>query len=130
MNNMKEELLMQLSMLEQQANEQAEKIQAIDNQINELESLKLSLRKMEKSKGKEMLAPLGRGIFLKTEVKDEKVFVNVGSKTLVKKTFKEAEEIVDAQIGEMERIKAGLLGNIEEINQRLSGLVEEAQKSD
>ena len=124
---MNEELLMKLSMLEQQANEQAEQIQAIDNQISELESLKLSLSKMEKSKGKEMLAPLGRGIFIKTEVKEEKLFVNVGSKTLVKKTPKETAEIIDNQIKEMGRVKAHLLGNIEQINQSLSGLINEAQ---
>lgn len=126
----KEELLIKLSMLEQQANEQAEKVQAIDNQVNELESLKLSLKKMEKSKGKEMLAPLGRGIFLKTEVKEDKVFVNVGSRTLVKKTFSEAAEIVDAQIKEMENLKHQLMHNIDEINQNLRDLVEEAQKQE
>ena len=126
----KEELLIQLSMMEQQANEQAEKIQAIDNQISELESLKLSLKKMEKSKGREMLSPLGRGIFLKTEVKDEKVFVNVGSKTLVKRTFPEAAEIVDTQVKEMENLKHQLMHNIEEINQALAGLLEEAQKEE
>jgi len=123
-----EELLIKLSLLEQQANEQAERIQAIDNQINELESLKLSLIKINKSKEKEMLAPLGRGIFLKTEIKDEKVFVNVGSKTLVKKTPKEAEGIIDNQISEMENVKHHLMHNIGEINQSLSGLMEEAQK--
>ena len=105
----KEELLIKLSLLEQQANEQAERIQAVDSQINELESLKLSLKKMEKSKGREMLAPLGRGIFLKTEVKDDKVFVNVGHKTLVKKTFPEAAEIVDTQVREMENLKHQLI---------------------
>jgi prefoldin alpha subunit len=126
----KEELLMRLSMLEQQANEFAEKIQAIDNQTNELESLKLSLIKMEKSKGREMLAPLGRGIFLKTEVKDEKVFVNVGSKSLVKKTFSEAAEIVDEQISSMNEIKHQFMHNIEHINGQLSSLVEEAQKQE
>jgi prefoldin alpha subunit len=126
----KEELLIQLSMLEQQANEQAEKIQAIDNQISELESLKLSLKKMEKSRGREMLSPLGRGIFLKTEIKDEKVFVNVGSRTLVKKTFPEAAEIVDTQVREMENLKHQLMHNIKEINQALAGLLEEAQKEE
>ena len=125
-----EELLIKLSLLEQQANEQAEKVQAIDNQISELESLKFSLKKMEKSRGKEMLSPLGRGIFLKTEVKDDKVFVNVGSRTLVKKTFKEAAEIVESQIMEMESLKHQLMHNIEEINEHLAGLLEEAQKQE
>jgi len=126
----KEELLIKLSMLEQQANEQAEKIQAIDNQISELESLKLSLRKMEKSKGKEMLAPLGRGIFIKTEIKDERLFVNVGNKTIVKKTPRETEEIIESQINEMEGIKHHLMHNIQQINQQLQSLFEEAQKGE
>jgi len=126
----KEEVLLQLSMLEQQANEITEKIQAVDNQVSELESLKFSLKKMEKSKGKEMLSPLGRGIFLKTEVKDEKVFVNVGNKTLVKKTFSEASEIIEKQIFEMQEIKHHLLHNIEQINSQLQNLVEEAQKEE
>lgn len=126
----KEELLIKLSMLEQQANEQAEKIQAIDNQISELESLKLSLTKMEKSKGREMLAPLGRGIFIKTEIKDEKLFVNVGNKTIVKKTPKETEEIIESQIKEMQEVKHHLMHNIQEINHQLQSLVEEAQKEE
>ena len=126
----KEEVLLQLSMLEQQANEITEKIQAVDNQISELESLKFSLKKMEKSKGKEMLSPLGRGIFIKTEVKDEKVFVNVGNKTLVKKTFSEASEIIEKQIFEMQEIKHHLLHNIGQINLQLQNLVEEAQKEE
>jgi prefoldin alpha subunit len=123
-----EELLIKLSMLEQQANEQAEKIQMIDGQISELEILKMSLVKMEKSKGKEMLAPLGRGIFLKSEVKDDRVFVNVGAKILVKKTFPDAVEIVDGQVMEMEGIKHQLMHNIEAINGQLTSLMAEAQK--
>ena len=126
----KEELLIKLSMLEQQANEQAEKIQAIDNQISELESLKLSLREIDKSKGKEMLAPLGRGIFIKTEIKDERLFVNVGNKTIVKKTPMETEEIIESQIKEMQEVKHHLMHNIQEINHQLQSLVEEAQKEE
>ena len=127
---MREELLIKLSMLEEQAKEISEKIRAIDNQINEMEALKLSLIKMEKSKGKEMLAPVGRGIFLKTEVKDEKVFVNVGSRILVKKSFSEAAEIVDGQISELNGIKVELMGNLNEINENLTSLIEEAKKSE
>lgn len=124
----KEELLIKLSLLEQQANEIAQKIEAVDNQISELESLRLSLIKIEKSQGKEMLAPLGRGIFLRTEIKDEKLFVNVGSRILVKKSFKESAEIIEKQINEIGYVKSHLLRNIEEINKNLAILVEEAQK--
>ena len=125
----KEEILLKLSMLEQKSEEIKQQIEAVESQINELESLKMSLKKIDKSKGKEMLASLGRGIFIKTEIKDEKLFVNVGSKTLIKKTPSETIEIIDAQIKEMEEIKINLLRAIEQINVSLNEIFEEARKS-
>lgn len=124
----KEEILLKLSMLEQKSEEIKQQIEAVESQISELESLKLSLKKIDKSKGKEMLASLGRGIFLKTKVEDDKLFVNVGSKIVVKKTPSETIEIIDAQTNEMENIKRNLLGAIEQVNVNLSEIFEEARK--
>ncbi len=123
----REELLVKLSMFEQQAQEVNEQMKVIDSQINEMGGLKLSLSKVGKKTG-EMLANLGRGIFLKTNIKDEKVFMNVGSKVLVKKSFSEAGEVVDGQINELLKIKEQLMNNLKNINAGLGKLVEEANK--
>lgn len=123
----KEEIIFKLSMLEEQAGELKQQIDSLDSQISELQDLGQSLEKVRPNKEKEMLAPLGRGIFLKTEIKDDKVLVNVGSKILVKKTFPEAVEIINVQIKEMEKIKIHLISKIEEINSELSNLVNEAK---
>ena len=126
----REELLIRLSMFEEQARELGERIRIIDNQIGEMENLNLSLVRMEKSRGKEMLAPLGRGIFLKTDVKDEKVFVNVGSKILVRKSLSEAADIVKGQIRELETARIHFMASLEQVNDSLSRLIEEANKEE
>jgi len=123
---MKEELIIKLSLLEQQSEEIKQQLEAINGQVSDLESLKLSLEKLGKDK-QEMLANLGRGIFLKTKIDDDKLFINVGSKILVRKSFPEAVEIIANQISEMENMKNELNGNMEEINANLQGLIEEAR---
>ena len=124
----REELIIKLNMLEQHADEKRQQIIEIDRQLEDMTQLNMSLGKLENSKGKESLSALGRGVFLNTLVNDDKVFVNVGSKTLVRKTFHEAMEIINGQIAELEEMKAELLKGVEDINVKLYGLLEEAQK--
>lgn len=124
-----EEILFKLSMMEQQANEMKQQIEAVDMQINELKNLKASLEEVNKKKGQGMLSPMGRGVFIETEIKDDKFFVNVGSKTFVKKNNQETQEVIDSQIKELERIKMQLIGNIEGINYNLAELVNGAKES-
>jgi len=124
----REELIIKLNMLEQHAEEKRQQIAEIDRQLEDMIQLNMSLGKLESSRGKEILSALGRGVFLNTLVNDDKVFVNVGSKTLVRKTFKEAMDIIINQIAELEEMKAELLKGVEDINIKLYELLEEAQK--
>ncbi len=124
----KEEIIIKLNMLEQKAEEKRQQILEVDRQIEDLSGLKHSLEKLGESKEKEMLSSLGRGVFLKTKIDDSKVFVNVGSRVLVRKTFKEGVEIIDKQLLGLEEIKSHLMSEIEEINAGLYELLEEAQK--
>ena len=124
----REELIIKLNMLEQKAEEKRQQIAEIDRQLEDMIQLNMSLGKLGQSKGKEILSALGRGVFLNTLVNDDKVFVNVGSKTLVKKTFHEAMEIITGQIAELAEMKAEMLKSVEDINIKLYELLEEAQK--
>ncbi len=124
----KEEIILKLQMLEQQGEERRQQIEELEKQKADMAGLKDSLKALEEKKSGEILSNLGRGIFIKTRVEDEKVFVNVGSKTLVRKSFQETREIIDKQLTEIERVKVELIRNIEEINLHLYSLLEEAQK--
>ena len=129
-NMAQEELLIKLSLMEQQSEEAKKQIEQVEEQIKDLEALKLSLEKLGhgKEKDKEMLANLGRGIFLNTKINDNKVFVNVGSKILVRRSFPEAAEIINKQISELQEIKHQIMHNIDAINSNLQELVEEARR--
>ena len=124
----REEIIFKLSMLEQQSEEIKKNLEELDGQSNDLDNLKQSLEKLGSDKGKEILANLGRGVFLKSKASDEKVFVNVGSKILVRKSFSEASEIIDKQLVEIEIIKKDLMNNLNSLNLELQDLVEQAQK--
>ena len=129
-------------MLQQEAGKIEEQVQIINSQIQEFEILKLSLEKLDlemlplqkvaKDSGlkptTEILAPLGKGIFFKSELKDKELFVNVGNGIVVKKNPAEAGKVINKQIKQMEDIRGKLLNEIEKINFQLQELVQEDQK--
>lgn len=127
-NNMaNEELIMKLSVLQQEAGKIEEQIQLVNQQIQEFENLNESLNKFEN--GKEMLAGLGKGVYFKCRTEDDKLLVNIGENVILKKTGKETVDIVNKQIINLERFKENLLGQIEKINLELQRIVSEARNS-
>jgi prefoldin alpha subunit len=122
-----QELLMQLSMLQQQSEAIEEKLKLINQHASELENLKNGLDKIEKNK--EILVNIGKGIFVNAEIKDKDLLVDVGDKIIVKKTGEETKKVIDKQIANMTEIKTQFLLQLEQINANLQALVMEARKS-
>ena len=73
-------------MFEQQIQQLQQQLQLIEQGIIELDSLALGLNDLEGGSGKEILAPVGRGIFAKTKLVSEELTVDVGGKNFVKKS--------------------------------------------
>jgi prefoldin alpha subunit len=121
-----EELIMKLSMLQQQAEKLEEQINLVNQQISELEELKLGLEEIREG---EILANIGKGIFIKAEVKSRELYVNVGDKKIVKKDVRGTKELVDKQIVKMQELKSNLLDEIQKVNKELHGLIISAKQS-
>lgn len=122
-----EELIMKLSVLQQEAGKIEEQIQLVNQQIQEFEGLKSSLEKFEN--GQEMLAGLGKGVYFKCKTEDDKLLVNIGENVVLRKTRKETAKIIDKQILNLEKFKENLLNQIEKINLELQKIVSEARNS-
>jgi len=118
---------MRLSMLQQEAGKFEEQVQIVNQQISELEILKTGLENIEKA-GDEILAPIGKGIYIKSKPLEKELFVNVGNGIVLKKKPADARALIDKQVGELNKLKSQLLGEIEQINAELQDLVIEAQK--
>ena len=127
--NQDKEFLFKLSMFEQQIQHLQQQLQAVDEGIMDMNSLSLGLDEVKNSIGKEVLAPLGRGIFVETELLSDKLMVDVGGRNFVKKSVPETKEIIEAQIKKLYEIKKELGEKIEEINEELTRIILEAQET-
>ena len=124
----KEELLLRLSLLEQEGDQLEEQLKAVDKKIAELEIFKRELSELKENKEKGILAHIGEGIFIEGEIKSKEVLVNIGNKIVIKKKIPEAQEIIEKQINRFKEIKKELIKQIEKINLELMRLVEEVDK--
>jgi len=123
----KEEILLRLSILEGEAKKLQEQLQTVNQQIADYEALKLSLEKLDGSDN-DVLAPLGRGIFFKAKKIDNEFLVNIGNNLVVKKTGKDAAEIINKQINKMAELKTAIENHLEELTRQMQNIVEEARK--
>jgi prefoldin alpha subunit len=114
-------------MLEQQSQELKKQLEMLETQRNEMEALKQSVENIKDAKGQEILASLGKGLFIKSRIEDDKILVNVGEKILVKKNARETVEIISKQTEEMGKISLEIRKSIEDTNSQLLELVQEAQ---
>ncbi len=124
-NEKKQEILFKLSLFEQQINQLQQQLQSVERGIIDLSSLELELDDLKGSNGKEILAPVGRGIFAKAKLLSEDLIMDVGGKNFVKKTIPETQDIIKGQIKKLEQIKSQLQENSDEISREAEKLIKD-----
>jgi len=128
MEKSQQELMMKLSMFEQQIQHLNQQLQAVGEGIVEMNSLNFALDELKGKEGNEILSPLGRGIFTKTKLISEDLIVDIGGKNFVKKSIPEAKKIIEDQVKKLEEVKKDLEFQIEKVNKELMEMFEAAQK--
>ena len=128
MEKSQQELMMKLSMFEQQIQNLNQQLQAVEEGIVEMNSLSLALDELKDKKGEEILSPLGRGIFTKTKLISENLIVDIGGKNFVKKSIPETKKIIGNQIKKLEEVKKDLESGVEKMNQEFREMFQKAQK--
>ena len=97
--------IIEFSMLEQENQKIEQQLQMIEQQFLNLQVLKANFDEIESHNG-ELLASLGSGVFLRSELKDSKmVLINVGSGVVVEKSCEDARKILARQISKLEQVK-------------------------
>ncbi len=93
----------ELQILEQQLKQVNQQLLGMDNQLLELQRIKENLDDIANTKkDTEMPVDLGRGEFLKVELKDRsRVRMNVGSNIVVEKDIASSKLVVDHQMGQI-----------------------------
>ncbi len=122
-----QELMMKFQMYEQHINQINQQLQAVEQAILELASINTGLEDLKGAKGKEIMAQIGRGIFARAELLDEKLVVDIGEKKFVKKSIPDTQNILKKQIDKLQEAQEQLNSNLEQINQELTKTFMEAQ---
>ena len=119
------ELQFKFQMFEQQIQMIQQQLQAIEQAINDMSLLNLNMDEIKKDK--EIIAPLGRGIFAKAKLISEDLIVDIGNKNYIKKSIKETKKLVQKQILKLEKAKEELNQELENINEELTKTFMESQ---
>lgn len=122
------EILQKAMMLRQQSEEIEQQLNFVTQQIGELSEFSQTLEELDKNKEKEMLAPLGKGVFSKVDRKDEKLFVEVGAGVMVRKTGKESKKIITEQIKKFTAARVQLTAQLEAFRQEFTRMLVEVEK--
>lgn len=127
MEKEQQELIFKLSMFEQQMKQIQQQLESVEQGIVDLMSLNAGLDELTDSKNKEILAPVGRGIFAKAKLTSEELIVDIGGKTLIKKNIPETQELISEQIKKLEEVKISLMNSMESMNQEITQIIMNAQ---
>jgi len=130
MEKEQQEIMFKLSMFEQQIQQLQQQLQAVEQGIVEMESLNIGLNELIGSIGKEILAPIGRGIFTKTKLVSEDLIVDIGEKKFVKKTIPETKKLIEEQIGKLKEVKGELEESLEKVSEELQEVMNEAREKE
>jgi len=121
-----EEIILKLNSMQQEAARIEEQIHAINQQLKEFELLKISLEKSENAE--EIMANLGNGVFMKAKPIEKKLYVNIGSNVIIKKTAKGTIETVQRQAVKLELLRRNFYSEIDKINNEMLAVIEKAQE--
>lgn len=117
----KYERIAEFNMLENQLRQIEQQIALIDQQITHQNEVSQNIGDLKKiSKGTESFLPLAEDIFVKTKIVDnENLLINVGGKTILKKSNEEVKVIIQKQIGKLNSLRREFGLEIDQILQEL-----------
>ena len=114
------ELQIKFQMFEQQIMQLQQHLQRIDEAVNDLTNLGNGLKELEGKKDQEILAQVGRGIFVKAKLLSEELVVDVGDRNFINKSIPDTQKIVADQLDKLNKIKEDLEGELDKINSELT----------
>ena len=128
--NNEQELQLKFQMFEQKIMQINQQIQALEQAIAELDLIKEGLDNLSGKKDKEILAAIGKGIFVKAKLSSENLTVNVGERNFVEKSISETKELLDEQKEKLNEARQDLEIDLRNIDAELTKTMMTAVKKE
>jgi prefoldin alpha subunit len=127
---MDNEKIIQLQIIEQEANQLDQQFQLVEQHLSEMQKLNESMSELEKTKEKKIFANIGKGIYIPAEITGKMLLVEVGNKNMVRKTISETKKIIEEQLGKLINAKTQISERIEELQMQMGLLIQEFNQKD
>lgn len=125
---MNQEILIRLSMLEQQTKQLEEHLRLVEQNILEIQTLLHSLDEIDGNKNDVILSQLANGIYMKSKLEEKKFFVDVGSRIIVKKSAGEVKLVIEEQMKKLMNAKNEVYEQLGMLGREMEKLVQQARK--
>jgi prefoldin alpha subunit len=114
---------MELQMMQHQAQQVQQQVQALESQAGEMDIVQQALDDFARAKaGSPAIVTLTPGLFVKAKLEEtDKVLLNVGGGAVVQKTIPEAKKVIAEQATELRKLQ-------EELSAQLQKLAVNAEK--
>lgn len=123
MVNVSQEQAVKVQMMEQEANQLNAQLQLIEQNIIEMQELVSALGEIENED--EIMANLGKRIFIPVRIKEKKLVVDVGKGNFVKKSIPDVKKIIEEQISGLMNRKGRIMKGLEELQEQMERLFSE-----
>lgn len=124
----RQELLMLASQLHNESKENEEKLNFLNSQILELNEFRDNLTFLIDSTETETISNIGKGVYMKTEIKSKKLFVQVGAGIVIRKTPEETKNVIESQILRLRDAKNFISSHFESYQNQLQSIISEIEK--
>ena len=122
---MEQQILERANEMHTEAEALEERIGFIEQQIIELRDFEGGLGRLEETKNKEMIAGIGKGVFLKSTFEKKELFVDVGAGVIVKKDLGSVMKVIGEQIERLEALRDDARERLGELKETFDALIEQ-----
>ena len=126
---MDQEAIMKIQMMEQETNQLNEQLKMVDQNVVEMNDLKASLDEIDSNENKEIMANLGKRIFIPVDIREKSLIVEVGKGNFVKKSVPDTKKIVDEEGNKLMEAKNQIMGRLDELQNDMNKMIMEFQKA-
>ena len=126
---MDQALVIKASMLEKKMQEAGGEIEFVEKELTELSRFSDNLGYLISSKDNIALSSLGKGVLIKTELKEKELFVDVGSGVIVRKEPEEVRNIIKDQIAKLAEERMRLIARAQILRENFFSVLKEIEKN-
>ncbi len=123
-----QELAEKFKVYEREIMQIQDQMNAIEKAIVDLQKLGIGLDELVGKTGEEVLAPVGKGIYLKSKILSEELTVDIGSGNFVKKTIPETKKMIEEQVKKLGAMNFELEEELKKIDKEITTTMTEQQK--